>query len=94
MNGVVDLAAADFELYDRLLARDPSAVLECLDRFGAAVYCIALAESGDVARAEDLTERAFVELWRHAEEFDPGRAPIVLQVVRRLLAYAPGTSAP
>ena len=94
MNAVVDTAREDLELHDRLVARDPAAVLECLDRFGASVYCIALARGADAGEAEELTERAFVELWRHPEEFDPRRAPIVLQVVRRLLAYRPATSAP
>lgn len=91
MNGLVDAARTDVLLHDRLLERDPSALLECLDRFGASVYCIALARTGDVAAAEDLTERVFVDLWRRPEEFDPCRAPIVLQVVRRLLRDSPNS---
>lgn len=59
---LVDLVAADRHLHDRLLSRDPSAVVDCLDRFGASLYCIALAESGDIEVAEDLTERSFLEL--------------------------------
>lgn len=85
MTGLVDAARTDVLLHERILDGDPSALLDCLDRFGASVYCIALARTGDVAAAEDLTERAFVELWRRPTEFDPRRAPIVLQLVRRLL---------
>jgi hypothetical protein len=93
VNAAVAPPCNDVELHDRLLARDPSALLECVDRFGASVYCIALAQGGSVARAEDLTEQAFVELWRHPEAFDPRRAPLVLQVVRWLRSALAATPA-
>ena len=60
-------------LHERLLDRDKSAVLECLDRFGDVVYSTSLATSGDSDFAEEVTERVFVELWRRPEWGDPGK---------------------
>ncbi len=69
-------------LHARLLDRDESALLECLERFGHIVYCTSLAESGDSHVAETVTHRVFLQLWRRPEAFHPRCGPLVLQLVR------------
>ncbi len=65
--------------------RDESALLECLDRFGHVVYSTSLTASGDATRAEAVTERVFVQLWRRPEAFHPAYGPLLLQLVRATL---------
>jgi hypothetical protein len=72
-------------LHERLVDRDESALLECLDRFGPIVYSTSLTESGDSMLAEAVTERVFVHLWRRPEAFHPRQGPLVLQLVRATL---------
>ncbi len=78
----------DVRLHERLLGRDESALLECLDRFGHVVYCTSLAETGDAVVAEAVTQRVFVQLWRRPAAFHPRRGPLVLQLVRATLGSA------
>lgn len=59
-------------------------MLECLDRFGHLVYSVLLCKTGDIGRAEDLTEQAFVSLWRSPAAFDPRRGPMAFQLLRSL----------
>ena len=71
-------------LHERVVQRDESALLECLDRIGDLVYCTALLRTGRQASAEDLTERLFVAYWRNPEAFHPSRGPLGLQFLRRM----------
>ncbi len=75
----------EVRLYERLLDRDKSALLECLDRFGHVVHATSLTSSDDSASAEAVTERVFVELWRRPEAFHPRYGPLLLQLVRATL---------
>jgi hypothetical protein len=75
----------EVRLHERLLDRDRSALLECLDRFGHVVHSTSLATSDDSASAEAVTERVFVELWRRPEAFHPRYGPLLLQLVRATL---------
>ncbi len=75
------LRAMETQLHHRILERDQSALLECFDRLADVVYCASLWEAGDPVAAEEATERAFVELWARPHDFDPGRGPLVLQLV-------------
>ena len=68
-------------LHGRLLDRDKSALLECVDRFAHVVYSTSLATSDDSTFAEAVTERVFVELWRRPEAFHPRYGPLLLQLV-------------
>ncbi len=72
------------DLHERIRTGDKLALLECLDRFGHIVYCTLLGVTGDTALTEELTERAFVSLWRSPAVFDPGRGPIAFQLLRAL----------
>ena len=74
----------DLRLHQRIVARDESALMECLDRIGDIVYCIALRRAADAAAAEDLTEALFLELWREPDRFHPERGPVALQLIQRM----------
>ena len=71
-------------LYERVVQRDESALLECLDRIGHLVYCMALARTGQRNSAEELTERLFVAYWRNPRTFEPSRGPLGLQFLCRM----------
>jgi hypothetical protein len=66
--------------------RDESALLECFDRVGDLLYCMALARTGRPAVAEELTEAVFVALWRDPAAFPPSQGPLGLQLLRRMAA--------
>ena len=82
------LREEEASLHERLVDRDQSALLECLDRFGHIVYSTSLTETGDSVVAEAVTERVFVQLWRRPEAFHPRRGPLLLQLVRATLRPA------
>ncbi|HWC11219.1 MAG TPA: hypothetical protein VG455_08355 [Acidimicrobiales bacterium] len=84
--------AEESRLHERVVQRDESAVLECFDRAGDLLYCMALARTGDQASAEALTEAAFVALWRDPAAFPPSQGPLGLQLLRRMAAGPRPTS--
>ncbi len=57
-----ELRDGELRLHGRLLRRKKSALLECFDRFGHAVYYLALAETADDILAEAVTERVLMNL--------------------------------
>lgn len=71
-------------LYEQVVKRDTSALLECLDRVGPLVYCSALAHTGREAAAEQLTEALFLSFWREPEAFPLSRGPLGLQLLCRM----------
>ena len=78
------LVEEERRLYERVLRRDASALLECVDRFGDLVYCVALARTGAQTSAEGLTEALFVAFWRHPEGFPQSDGPLGQQFLRRM----------
>ena len=70
------------DLHDRIRAGDRQAVLECLQRFGSVVYWSLLRLTGDRELTEEVTEQAFVALWRSPTSFDPTRGLMALQLLR------------
>jgi Sigma-70 region 2 len=80
------LMADELRLHERVVEHDESALLECFDRVAGLVYCAALARTGDQASAEDVTEAAFVALWRDPAAFPPSQGPLGLQLLRRMAA--------
>ncbi len=78
------LIQEELHLYERIVRRDTTALLECLDRLGPLVYCSALAHTGRQARAEELTEAMFLSFWRDPEAFPPAHGPLGLQLLRRM----------
>lgn len=76
---------ADTALADALRAGEEAAVRELVDRYGGLVFTVANRVLDDPARAEDVAQHTFVQAWRHADSFEPGRdfAPWLATIARR-----------
>ena len=57
-------------LVQRIAAGDGMAVQELLDRYGALVRSMARRHVG-AQDAEDLAQEVFMQVWKHADRFDP-----------------------
>jgi hypothetical protein len=79
-----ELAEEELSLYERVVQRDESALLECFDRIGHVVYCVALLCSNGSPSAEELTERVFVRFWQDPRSFGPAHGPLAVQLIRRM----------
>jgi RNA polymerase sigma factor (sigma-70 family) len=79
---------ADFVLH-RVAQGDPSAVRECIDRFGSLIWSIARRMACTPADAELAVQEIFVDLWRSAGCFNPEQASeevfITILARRRLI---------
>jgi RNA polymerase sigma-70 factor (ECF subfamily) len=65
--------------------REPSAFEIVFDRHGGAAYSLAYRIVGDRARAEDITQEAFLSLWRSGARYDRARGSVrtwLLGIVR------------
>jgi RNA polymerase sigma-70 factor (ECF subfamily) len=73
-------------LLPRIAAGDPTAVRECIARYGPLVLALARRAVGTGPDAEDAVQDVFVELWKSARRFDPTRSSeptFVTTVARR-----------
>ena len=61
---------ADIDLARRLKSGDTRAMGDLYDRFGAAVYAIALRMVREPATAEDLVQETFIRVWNGIQLFD------------------------
>ena len=70
---------------ERFRAGDPGGVTAVYREYGGLVYAVAHRVLGDRTLAEDATQQAFVQAWRAAESFDPGRelGPWLATIARR-----------
>ena len=76
---------ADEELMPLGGGRDPDAFDVLYDRHGGAAYSLAYRIVGDRAAAEEVTQEAFISVWRSGARFDAGRGSVrswLLSVVR------------
>jgi RNA polymerase sigma factor (sigma-70 family) len=75
----------DTELALALRDGDDDAVRTLYERFGGLVYTVAHHVVRDPQRAEDVTQHVFLQAWRNAEHFEPGRdfAPWLATIARR-----------
>ncbi len=74
-------------LLERVAAGDQSAVADLLDQYGALVLSLARRQVGAMA-AEDLVQEIFIQIWKHAERYDPERASeavFITTIARRRL---------
>jgi RNA polymerase sigma-70 factor, ECF subfamily len=72
-----DLARlADEDLMTLVDRQDPNAFAVLYDRHGGAAYSLAHRIVGDPAVAEDVTQEAFLSLWRTGARFDPARGSV------------------
>ena len=76
---------ADEELMPLVGGKDPEAFEVLFDRHGGAAYSLAYRIVGDRAAAEDVTQEAFISVWRSGARFDAARGSVrswLLSVVR------------
>jgi RNA polymerase sigma-70 factor (ECF subfamily) len=89
-------ASPDHALAEAFRGGDPVALRQMYDRFGSAVFHLALRTVGSGADAEDITQTTFVAAWQGRETFDPDRGSLLgwlmaiarRKVVDRLRAVA------
>lgn len=76
---------ADEELMPLVGRKDPEAFEVLYDRHGGAAYSLAYRIVGDRAAAEEVTQEAFISIWRSGARFDATRGSVrswLLSVVR------------
>ncbi len=67
----------DAELFQALQLGDLSALGIVYDRYGEAVYRLALKILGNGTEAEDLTQEIFLAFWRNSK-YDPNRGSMIV----------------
>jgi RNA polymerase sigma-70 factor, ECF subfamily len=67
---------SDADLMVSVTNRDESALATLYQRHGAAVWGLARRVTGDPQAAEEVTQTVFLELWSHAERYDPARGAV------------------
>ncbi|MEZ5076341.1 MAG: sigma-70 family RNA polymerase sigma factor [Solirubrobacterales bacterium] len=76
---------ADEELMPLIGAHDPEAFAVFYDRHGGVSYSLAYRIVSERGAAEDVTQEAFVSIWRSGARFDPTRGSVrawALSIVR------------
>jgi RNA polymerase sigma-70 factor, ECF subfamily len=63
-------------LLERVRGGDQSAMAEIFDRYGAAVYSVALRILKDSGQAEDVAQEIFLQVWRRPDQFVEGRGSL------------------
>lgn len=79
-------AAQPEDLLPAVSRGDAEAVRACLDRYGGLVWSVAVRLLGAGPDAEDASQDVFIDLWKHAERFDPRKAKeatFVAMIARR-----------
>ena len=66
----------DLELIKRLALGDEVALRSFYRRYGRFVYSLAMSVLNSEMDAEEVTQEAFMRVWKHAERFDPSRSTI------------------
>jgi RNA polymerase sigma-70 factor (ECF subfamily) len=67
---------ADEDLMPLLADKDPEAFEVFYDRHGGAAYSLAYRIVGDRTRAEDVTQEAFLSIWRSGGRYDRARGSV------------------
>src|SRR5215468_676613 len=76
---------ADEELMPLIGAKDPEAFEVFYDRHGGVAYSLAYRIVGDLNAAEDVTQEAFISIWRSGARYDRARGSVrawLLSIVR------------
>jgi RNA polymerase sigma-70 factor (ECF subfamily) len=91
---------ADEDVMPLVEQKDPSAFEILFDRHGGAAYSLAYRIVGERATAEDVTQEAFLSMWRSRDRYDRSRGSVrtwllgivrnrAIDVLRRDVAQAP-----
>jgi RNA polymerase sigma-70 factor (ECF subfamily) len=94
---------ADEDLMPLVEAKDPAAFEIVYDRHGGAAFSLAYRMVGDRAAAEDVTQEAFLSLWRSRARYDRARGSVrtwllgivrnrAIDLLRREVMQAPALS--
>jgi RNA polymerase sigma-70 factor, ECF subfamily len=67
---------ADEDLMPLVGQKDPAAFEVFYDRHGGAAYSLAYRIVGDATSAEDVTQEAFLSIWRSRARYDPTRGSV------------------
>jgi RNA polymerase sigma-70 factor (ECF subfamily) len=67
---------ADEDLMTLVDDKDPEAFEAFYDRHGGAAYSLAHRIVGDPGMAEDVTQEAFLSMWRSTARYDPARGSV------------------
>jgi RNA polymerase sigma-70 factor, ECF subfamily len=67
---------ADEDLMPLVAQKDPVAFEVFYDRHGGAAYSLAYRIVGDATSAEDVTQEAFLSIWRSRARYDPTRGSV------------------
>src|SRR5215470_385364 len=76
---------ADEDLMPLIGSKDPEAFAVLFDRHGGAAYSLAYRIVGEPGAAEDVTQEAFISVWRSGARFDRARGSVrawLLSIVR------------
>jgi RNA polymerase sigma-70 factor (ECF subfamily) len=75
----------DYELMRRISRQDEAALSALYERYGGAVYSLALRVTQLVELAEEVTQDTMLKIWNHPERWDPhkGRLLVWLLTVTR-----------
>jgi RNA polymerase sigma factor (sigma-70 family) len=76
----------EVEALERFREGDPDAVRAVYREYGRLVYSVAHRALGNRELAEDAAQQTFVQAWRAAKSFDPGRelGPWLVTIARRV----------
>jgi RNA polymerase sigma-70 factor (ECF subfamily) len=75
-DGITSAAAEESALLQRIRQGDQTAMAELFDRYGRAVYSVALRILKDSGHAEDVMQEIFFQIWRNSDSFVQGRGSL------------------
>ena len=76
VDGTAAQVTDDGTLLHRVRQGDQAAMAEVFDRYGRAVYSVALRILKDTGHAEDVMQEIFFQVWRNSDSFVQGRGSL------------------
>lgn len=69
--------SSDLELMARMKARDATAMSQLYDRYSSQLHALALRMAGNPVDAAEIVQETFIQVWKQAATFEPGRGSVV-----------------